>query len=499
MDTLGNLMYGFSECLSFLNIFMIFVGGLMGIFVGAMPGLGSVAGVALLLPLTFNMNPNTAIITLAAVYYGNMFGGSISAIFLNIPGDSPMIMTALDGNKMCKQGKAGKALFVAFFSSFIGGLIGAVLLTFLGPALAMFGLKFGPPEYATLILLALSSIGWVLGDSPVEGLIAAFIGLMVASIGLDNMTGSSRFTFGSINMLAGIPFIPALIGLFGFSQVIENYSHETKSFDSIKIGKVSFRQSIPDLKEWLALKWTILRSSFLGFFIGILPGSGATTAAFLSYITEKRLSKFPEKLGEGAPEGVAAAEAANNAGSIGSFAPLLALGIPGSGTAAVLLGGLMMWGLQPGPLLFVNEPDFVWTLIGSIFIGDILILLLVILMIPFLVNILKVPQSILFPIIIVICIVGSYSVNNSLFDVYVMIMAGVVGFWFNKLNIPLAPLALAFVLGPTLETSIRQSLIASNGSLLIFFTRPIALGFLMAIFVLIILPSVFNKVKKRII
>lgn len=498
MEILNYLLLGFGTALQPANLIFAFLGGIMGVIVGALPGLGSVAGVALLLPLTFKMNPTTAVIMLAALYYGNMFGGSISAILINIPGDSPAVMTALDGNQLAKQGKAGQALFMAFGASFCGGLMGIIILTLLGPLLAFFGLQFGPPEFAALIVLALTSIGWLLGDNPVKGVIAGAVGLLLATIGVDMIQGQPRFTFGLVNLSAGVPFIPFVIGLFGLSQVMLMLAHPEEFVgEEQPYQKLSLKSSFPSPAEWARSAWTIVRSALLGFYIGLLPGSGATTAAFLSYIAEKRLNKHPERLGKGAIEGVAASEAANNAASIGAFAPLLSLGIPGSGTTAILLGGLMMWGLTPGPLLFKEAPDFVWGLIASMYIGNLLVAITCIVAIPFLIYILKVPRAVLAPIIVVICLLGAYSVNNSVFDLWVMVFAGLLGYFMNRFSFPVPALVLSLVLGPRLQTSIRQSFMMSHGSPFIFLTRPISLTLLLLAAFLMLLPALSAWRKRR--
>lgn len=496
MDILQNLLYGLSIALTPENLLFCTLGGIAGILVGAMPGLGSVAGVALLLPLTFKMNPTTAIITLASIYYGNMFGGSISAILINIPGDAPAIMTALDGNMLAKKGRAGQALFTAFFSSFAGGLVGAVLLTFLGPLLAEVGLKFGPPEFAALIFLAMTSVGWVLGESPAKGLLATVFGLLLASIGSDSMSGVERMTFGSIDLIGGVPFIPFIIGVFGFSQVIATMACPS-SLNTQDIPKISYKSSLLSAAEWARTWPAVLRSTFLGFFVGLLPGSGATTASFISYIAAKKCGKHGHELGTGAVEGVASAEAANNAASIGAFAPLLSLGIPGSGTAAILLGGLMMWGLQPGPLLMTEHKDFAWGLIGSIFVGDVIIALICLAALPVLANLLRVPNSILMPAIVVVSMVGAYSFNNNSFDVFVMLIGGMIGYLFTLYKYPVAPLALTLVLGPSLETAMRQSFRISQGDVSVFFTRPISLGMFAAAALFVILPVLYKTVKNK--
>ena len=496
MENLQLLMQGFSIALTPENIIYCIGGGIIGIIVGALPGLGSVAGVALLLPLTFKMNPTTAIISLAALYYGNMFGGAISAILLNIPGDAPAVMTTLDGYSMAKKGRAGQALNISFYSSFIGGLVGAIMLTFAGPALANIGLKFGPPEMAALILLAMTSVGWVLGDNPAKGLLSTVLGLMIASIGVDSMQGTERMTFGILNLAGGIEFIPLVIGMFGFSQVIETITNNDNN-EIIKFDKLTYKNSWPNKEEWKRSTPASFIHGVVGFIVGLIPGSGATTAAFMSYIIEKKRSKHPEELGTGAPEGIAAPESSNNAASVGAFAPLVALGIPGSGTTAVLLGGLMMWGLQPGPLFMHNNPEVTWALFASMFTGNVLVAIICILTIPLLVNILTIPNSILAPIIIGISIVGSYSVNNSLFDVSVMIFAGVIGYILMKHDFPTATLVLAAILGPMLETSIRQSFLISQGSISIFFTRPLSLAFIIVTTIMFVLPIIKKLIFRK--
>ncbi|RSL34082.1 tricarboxylate transporter [Salibacterium salarium] len=488
-------MQGFGTALTFKNIIAALVGAIIGIIVGAIPGLGSVTGVALLLPLTFNMEPVTGIIMLAGIYYGGMYGGSYSAILINIPGDSPAVTTALDGYPMSQKGKAGKALFTANMSSFIGGTIGIIILTFMGPLLAQIGLAFGPPEIATLILLALCSVGWMLGENPRKGVIGTMIGILLATIGVDMTTGSSRFTFGSPNLLSGLSFIPLVIGMFGFSQILEMVTQKLKA-DAGEL-KVTIKESLLDKNEIKRTLPVSLRSGFLGNFIGILPGAGATTGSLLSYIFQKRVSKNKDEMGKGSMEGVSASEAGNNGAAVGAFAPLLSLGIPGSGTAAVLLGGLMMWGLQPGPLLFEQQPDFVWGLVSSLYIGNILTVVAALLIIPLLMHIIRIPTSIMVPVITVVCIIGAYSYQNSMFDVWAMIITGIIAFFLKSRDYPIAPLLLAFVLTPRLEEAVFQSFASSGGSASIFFSSPISLLFLLMIVVFIISPVVFNLIKKN--
>ena len=497
MSNFDLLMQGFSSSLTVINIFLAIAGGFMGLFVGAMPGIGAVTGVALLLPLTFKMDPSSAIIMLAGIYYGNMYGGAYSAILLNIPGDSPAVMTALDGYPMSRQGKAGKALFAANISSFIGGSIGIITLTLFGPLLAKIGLKFGPAEIASLILLALTSIGWLLGDDPFKGIVASAFGILISTVGMDTMAGGiGRYTFGSVNLLSGFSFIPLVIGMFGLSQVMDLMSKKEESDSLTTEHRLTLKESILNRSELKRVIPTAFKSAVLGNFVGFLPGAGGTTASFLSYVLEKKTGKNSAEMGNGAIEGVAASEAANNAAAVGAFAPLLTLGIPGSGTTAVLLGGLMMWGLQPGPLLFVQQTDFVWGLISSMYIGNMACILAGLVMIPFLMSILKIPKGIITPMIVLVCIVGAYSVNNNMFDVWFMIGAGVVAYVIQKHNYPIAPILLAFVLAPRFEQAIRRAFSISNGSAKIFIEKPISAVLLIITAFFILSPTVIKLVNK---
>lgn len=494
MNNFAALLQGFSVAALPINLLAALAGGIMGIVVGAMPGIGSLAGCSLLLPLTFHMNPTTGIIMLAGIYYGNMYGGAFSAILLNIPGDSPAVCTAMDGYPMTRKGKAGKALMAANLASFIGGTIGILILTWLAPTLARLGLKFGPAEMVSLLLFAFCSIGWMMGDDPKYGLASTFIGAMLALIGMDPVQGTIRFAEGNVNLFSGLTFIPVVIGMFGFSQVIE-LMVKRSNFSFLGGEKIRVRDCLLSKEEVRGIVPNAARSGVLGCFIGILPGTGATIAAFLSYMMGKKISKRGKEFGEGAVEGIACSEGANNAAAAGAFAPLLSLGLPGSGTAAVLLGGLMMWGLQPGPKLFTDQADFCWGLISSMYIGNILCILIAITVIPFVVKILKVPAGIMVPIIMTLCVVGSYAANNNMFDVYVMIVAGVVGYLLNRSKFPISPLLLAFVLTYTLEKNFSQAFKINGGSASIFFTKPISLGFLIVMVLFIIVPIVVKRVR----
>jgi putative tricarboxylic transport membrane protein len=496
MENIELLLNGFMVAFSPMNLGAAFLGAILGLIVGAMPGIGSLAGVALLLPLTYKFNPTTAIIMLGALYYSNMYGGSFSAILLNIPGDSPAVMTALDGYPMAKKKKRpGQALFTANMASFIGGTIGMIILTFAGPALANLGLKFGPSEMTAILLIAMTSISWLVGENPIKGVLITMLGILLASIGMDTLSGAPRFDFGNMYLLGGIPFTPFVIGTVGFSQVISLMSERNKKVEEKFESKLSIKGSMLTKRDVKRLLPPALRSGFLGTFVGVLPGAGATTGSFMGYAMQKKF-KNEEPLGTGAVEGIAACEAANNAAAAGAFAPLLALGIPGSGTGAVLLGGLMMWGLNPGPLLFQNEPDFAWGLISSLFISNFITLAVAILIIPFLTKIISVPTRYMIPIITVVCFVGAYSTTYSMYGVFVMLASGILSYFLQKNDYPVAPMLLSFVLAPLLESNMRKAFIISGGSLNIFFTRPITLV-LMIVFISIIVVPVLRSILSK--
>lgn len=499
MENFELLFGGFATVFTLQNVGACLLGAILGLIVGAMPGIGSLAGVALLLPLTYKFNPTTAIIMLGALYYSNMYGGAFSAILLNIPGDSPAVMTTLDGYPMAtKRGRPGQALFTANLASFIGGTIGMVILTFMGPALADLGLNFGPAEMTSLLLVAMTSIGWLVGENPTKGVVITMLGILLASIGMDTLTGSPRYNFGNIHLMGGIPFIPFVIGAVGFAQVIKLMEERNKVVEGGVNQKLTIRGSMLSRHDVRRLVPPAIRSGFMGTFVGVLPGAGATTGAFLGYAAQKAF-KSEEPLGTGAVEGIAACEAANNAAAAGAFAPLLALGIPGSGTGAVLLGGLMMWGLNPGPLLFTKEPEFAWGLIASLFLANLLTLLIALGIIPFLIKILSVPVKYMIPCITVVCFVGAYSTSNSMYGVLVMMLSGIVGYFLNKNDYSVAPMLLSFVLAPILESNMRKAFIISQGSVSIFFEKPISCVLLAVLFGIILFPivkTVIRKVKK---
>lgn len=469
MELLNNLGIGFETALSLVNIAFLFIGVIIGTIVGVLPGLGPTAGMAMLIPLTSGLEPVTAIIMLAGIYYGSMYGGSTTAILINSPGEAASVITAVDGYQLAKQGKAGKALGMAAISSFIAGTISVVGLMLLAPPLSELALSFGPPEYFALMLLGLTIIMSLSGESLTKGLIMGAFGMILAMVGLDPVVGSSRLTMGAISFLNGIDFISVVVGMFAVAEVINNSERGLADVYERRIGKL-----LPDLQDWLQVKGALIRGSLIGFFVGILPGASSAVAAFLAYDTEKKFSKNPERFGQGALEGVAAAEGANNSAAGGGMIPLLTLGIPCSAPMAILLGALMIHGLRPGPLLFQGNPDFVWGLIVSMYLGNIALLVLNLPLVKLWVKIAEIPYPILGPFILLLSFVGTYSVRNSMFDVWACLVFGIIGYFLQKLKFPSAPLVLALILTPMMESAFRQALAMSRGSYTIFISSPIA-------------------------
>jgi len=449
---------------------MAVAGVLVGMLIGALPGVGPPSGVALLLPLTFGMEPTSGIIMLAAMYAGTMYGGTITSVLINTPGESASVVTCLDGYQMALQGRAGPALGIAAIGSFIAGTVGVVLLMLVSPALARWALSFGPPETFALMLLGLTTVTMLAGEDPLKGYISMVLGLMLAMVGFDIISGDARYGFGVPELMDGIDFLPVAIGLFGLGEVLAGAEEKTAQ---MKIS-VRLREVLPSLADWAQSKWAIARGTVLGFLVGVLPGAGPTVASFLSYTVEKKVSRTPERFGKGAIEGVAAPESANNAAATAAMVPMLTLGIPGSATTAIMLGGLMMWGLRPGPLLFEKNPQFVWGLIASQYIANVMLLIASTALIPLFVRALRIPYSILMPLIILFCVTGAYSLKNNVFDVGQMLVFGVLGYFMKKLGYSPAALVLALVLGPLAERALRQSLIISDAGVGIFFTRPIS-------------------------
>ena len=472
MDAIfANLAIGFSTAMTAYNIMWVFIGGLLGTIMGMLPGLGPATGVAILIPITFGMDPSTALITMCAVYYGAMFGGSRASIMINTPGDASAIVSCFDGYPMTKNGQAGTALAISAIASFIGGTIGMLFLIFLTGPIASAALRFGPVEMFSLMLFALVATITLAEGSLLKGVVAMGIGFMLSTVGIDALTGQIRFTYGVEHLQDGIDFLVVMIGVYAICEVFKNYKtlDIQHKLDSKSIGKV--RVSWPDFKKCIM---PMLRSSPLGFFVGVLPGMGATIATFMSYAMEKNLSKTPEKFGKGAIEGLAAPEAANNSCAAGAMVPLLTLGIPGSGTTAVMLGALMMLGVKPGPILFSQYPEIAWGVIASMLVGNIILVIINLpLAIP-LVQLLKIPQRIMLPLILGMGFMGTYFLNYSAFDFILVTVCALGGYFFSKLEIPLPPLVLALILGGTTEQSFRNAMTLSDGSLGIFLSKPIS-------------------------
>lgn len=467
------LFHGFVTAVSFQNLFWAMVGCFIGTLVGVLPGIGPASGIAILLPMTTVLPPTSAIIMMAAIYYGAMYGGSTTAIVVNIPGEASSVCTALDGYEMAKQGKAGPALAISAISSFFAGTLSLVGLTFFAPLLADLALVFGPPEYFALMFMGLSLIISLSGRALLKGIASMAVGLMASLIGQDPLTGAARLTFGTSILTAGIDFISVIVGLFAISEVMINVEQRISTISRIEIG--SWMPTWADIKQCL---WPMFRCTGVGFFLGLLPGCAPSVTTFVAYDLEKRVSKHPERFGKGAIEGVAAAEGANNATSTAGFIPLFSFGLPTAPSMAVLLGGLMMYGLQPGPMLFATNPDFVWAVIASMYIGNVMLLVLNLPLVGMWAKIVEIPFYILGPIIVFCSVVGTYSIRFQAFDVWVMLLFGVIGYFMRKFGFPVAPMVLATVLAQMLETSLGQSLLMSQGSPLILISRPIAAVFM---------------------
>ena len=468
MAEIGSLIDGFSVALTWYNIGLMFIGVVLGVIVGVLPGLGGANGIAILLPITFTMPPTSAIIMLSCIYWGSLFGGAITSILFNIPGCSWSVATTFDGHPMAQRGRADEALTTSFTSSFIGALFAIVLITFLAPVIAHFALRFGPAEFFAVFFLTFASFLGMGKDNAWKTVAAMCLGFSIGCVGMDQVTGQLRLTFGEEKLLKGIHFLVAVIGLFGIGEILATVEHGLR-FHGIK-AKIRLNAVLATWKKLFAHWSLFLKSSILGSWMGITPG-GATPASFMAYGLAKQFSKNGDNFGKGEIEGVIAPETANNAAGTSALLPMLTLGIPGSPTAAVLLGGLMIWGLQPGPMLFVEQKDFVWGLISSMYLGNLAALIVCLTCVPLFAAILMAPFSMVAPTVLIICSIGAYTINQSMFDVYLMLMFGVVGYVLTKLKYPLAPLVLAIVIGDKAEEAFRQSLLSSQGSLSIFWSN----------------------------
>ncbi len=487
MDALLNLLGGFEIALSPYNLFIAALGVFLGVVIGVLPGLGGTSGVAILLPLTFTMPPNSAIVFLSCIYWGALFGGAITSILFNIPGEPWSVAVMFDGYPMAKAGRAGQALALAFVPGFFAALIAVLLFTFFAPPLAELALRFGPPETFAILLMAFSTFAGLGGGTVAKTLVSATLGFMLASVGLDIVTGRPRLTFDVIILLSGFSFITASIGLFGIGEILQS-AEESLHFRGLQ-GRVGLRDLWATLVTLWRSAFTFVTSTLLGFWVGVLPGTGATPASFMSYGIARQYSRQPERFGSGAPEGVIAAQTSAQAAGIGALLPMITLGIPGSPTAAVILGGLYIWGLTPGPTLFTEQKDFVWGLIASMYIGNVMGVVLCLALVPLFAAILRLPSAILTPLIILLSTIGAYAVKNTTLDVWLLLVFGALGYVFKKLRYPLAPFIVALVLGDMTEEALRQSLIISDGSLLIFVQRPIAAVFLFAAIGLFLVPA----------
>ena len=486
VDTFGLLMSGFATALQPTNLLYAVVGCVLGTLVGVLPGVGPAAGTAILIPITVALDPTGAIIMLAAIYYGAMYGGTITSVLINVPGEAASAVTCLDGYEMAKRGRAGPALAVAAIGSFIGGTVATMGLVLLALPLTRFALRFGPPEFFGLMVVGLSLVTGLAGRSLVRALVSAIVGLLLAQIGIDPVMGAPRFTFGRMELLDGFGIVPVVMGVFGIGEILLNAEAQAvKVFDTKVSSLVLTKRDIKDSAMPIA------RGTLLGFFLGLIPGVGAIVPTFLSYAIEKKASKTPERFGTGMIEGVAGPETANNSYANAALIPLFTLGIPGSPTTAILMGALMMNGLVPGPGLFKEHPQFVWAVIASFYIGNLILLILNLPFIPVWVAVLRIPYSVLLALVLGFCVVGAYSLSNSVFDIGAMLAFGILGYLFKKLDIPTAPLVLTLVLGPLMERGLRQSLEMSRGDFSIFFTRPIS-ATLLVIASFVVITSTFR-------
>lgn len=486
MDALTNLGHGFGVALTLSNVLYALVGAMIGTAIGVLPGLGTPTTIALLLPVTYRMEATSAVIMLAGIFYGAMYGGSTTSILMNIPGEAASIVTCLDGYKMARQGRAGPALGMSALASFMAGTLSVFGLTLIAPTLASFALKFGPAEYTSLVFLGLMMAVYLSEGSVVKGLLMAALGLVLGTVGIDPVFGAPRFTFGVNRLMDGLDFVVAAMGLFGIAEILTNLEVP----EIREIYKTSLRGLLPNREDWRRSWAAILRGSGLGFFIGVLPGGGAIISSFVAYAVEKRFSKQPERFGQGAIEGVAAPEAANNAASTSSFIPLLTLGIPGNASIAMIFVALMIHGIQPGPLLFQQHPNLFWGVIASMYIGNLMLLGLNLPLIGMWVRLLTVPYHYLAVVIVVICVIGAYSINSAAFDVGLMMAFGVVGYFLRKVKFPPAPLVLAMILGRILERSFMQTLQVSAADLSIFIEKPIAATLLLITAFVMLTPAV---------
>src|SRR2546428_2429748 len=469
MDPLAGLLTGFAVILTPQNLYLCLIGSVIGTLVGVLPGVGPLAALALLLPVTFTLSPVGGMVMLCAIFYGAMYGGSTTSVLLNIPGEAASVVTCIDGHQMARQGRAGAALGIAAMGSFIAGTIGVLVMTFFAPLIASVAIRFGPPENFGLMVLGLVCTLFMISGSPVKGVLMVALGLLAAAVGIDVVNGKERFTFGSINLSGGIELLAVVIGLFGVTEVLNNVEKVVKS----TLVAERIRGLWPTVADWRASWRPMLRGSGVGFLLGLVPGGGPVTASFMSYAIEKRVSAHPERFGKGAIEGVAGPESANNAAVAGSIIPVLALGIPGNPVTALLLGALIIQGIQPGPLFMTQRPDLFWGIVASMYVGNVFLLVLNLPLVGLWAQLLRIPYRVLFPVVLLLCVIGAYSANKNVFDLWVMLGFGIAGYVLRKLEYDLAPFVIAFVLAPLLEQSLRQSLVMSPDGAMILVQRPV--------------------------
>jgi putative tricarboxylic transport membrane protein len=492
LETFDSLLLGFSVALRPEVLWYAFLGCLVGTLVGMLPGVGPLAGISILLPLTFGLDATKAIVMLAGIYYGSQYGGSTTSILLRIPGESASVMTCIDGNAMAKNGRAGAALCIAAVGSFVAGTFGVIVLTLIAPPLAVFALRFGPPEYTALLVLGLIFLAYMSTTSLIRTLLMASFGLLLGAIGIDVMTGHFRFSFDIPELGDGIGIVPVAVGLFGIGEILATPSRQVAG----DVARPRLRELWPSRQEWRAAAMPIARGSALGFLVGIIPGSAHIISSFISYALERRISKHPEQFGKGAVAGVAGPESANNAASTGAFVPMLALGLPTGPVTAVLMAALLIHGVPPGPTLVSDHPQVFWGFIASMYVGNLMLLALNLPLVGLFVNLLRIPYAYLYPLIIMFCVIGVYEVNNSIVDVWIVLIMGVVGYLLRKFEFDPAPLVLGLVIAPLFEMSLRQSLIMSNGNWAIFAQRPIALA-LLAVSVGLLALAAWSHVRSR--
>ena len=494
MESLKFLAEGFGVAIQPINIMWVTLGGVLGTIIGMLPGLGPATGVAILLPLTFTMGPVAALITMGGVYYGAMYGGSRASILINTPGDGAAVAATFDGYPMALQGRAEQALAISAIASFIGGTVATIIMAFVAIPVSRFALKFGPAEYFMLFLFALSATASMTEGNPIKGFISMVFGLMVATIGTDPQSGVNRFTFGILELQSGIDFLIIIIAMYALGEVLKSFKNieEGKKKMQTKFGKIWI-----SMAEWKRCIMPIIRSSPFGFIIGALPGAGGTMAALMSYNNEKQLSKHPEEFGKGAIEGVAAPEAANNAASVGAMIPMLALGVPGSGTTAVMMGALLMLGLQPGPTLFTTQTQIVWGLIASMFIGNIILAVVNIPLAGLLVRVLSIPPKVLYPIVLGLTFIGTYAISYTTHDFYILIIFGLIGYLMGKANIPTSPMVLAVIIGNSMEQYFRRAYKVSDGDISIFVRSPICIILIILTIASILYPIIKSLYKKQ--